>query len=84
LETAVFEELWNARQTELQLLGREIERRKEWEQHLRVPQRQRALRAATGVARFIRSFKPLEPRCRRRAGRRTARPGNLLPNHPEV
>jgi len=49
-------ELINARQTELQIAGRQIERRMEWDQLSRIDRLERALKAARGKMQFLPTF----------------------------
>ena len=49
-------ELVNARQTELQIAGRQIQRRMEWDQLSRIDRLERALEAARGKMRVWPTF----------------------------
>ena len=49
-------ELINARQTELQLAGRQIERRMEWDHLSRIDRLERALKVARGKMQFMPNF----------------------------
>lgn len=83
----MFEELLNARRSDLRVAARIIEHRMEWERLLRIDRLETPLRTAKGRLQIARSLIARGPRCRTpsRSASSSALPSNLLQgNQTEV